>query len=154
MNGISNSCPEPICDVVAQIAALYDPAHPKDAVWLAAGNRVPATNGLTVLRLRAGTLLTTSAEKAARLMASPTDETLATILGYLESKRLVVGEPVVVQAVDPHGAVILEMGCSAGLLDRATDVASLYGTVRVTNLDAALRRRIRLAAVDHSRATA
>ena len=127
-----------------QMTALCDPLHPKDAVWLTLGNRVPLSEGLIIVRLSAGTLLTTCAEKAYRIAKSPTEETLADILGYVEPKKFVVGDPAVVQAVDENGSVVLEMGCSRGLLERAPDVASMYGKVRVTTLVSALRRRIRL----------
>ena len=129
------------------MAALRDPSHPKDAVWIARGTGMPGSSGLTVVEVEAGRLLTSNDEKARRILASPTDDDLADILDYTDPKSRVIGEPVVVQAVNRDGFVILEMGCSRQMVDRGIEVASTYGTVRVTNLVEALCRRIRLCGV-------
>lgn len=140
---ISPTWPEPRLDVTAQLAALLDPEHPKDTVWLASGTPVPAIDAPDIVRVDhpAGVLLTTDADKASRFAAEPSDDTLADILGYVEPKGAVTGEPVVVQARAPSGGVVLEMGCSPGALDLALDRAKAHGAVFVLPLSAAMLRR-------------
>lgn len=139
---ISESDPEPLCDVTAQLAALRDPAHPKGAVWLARGTPAPEiVDELIVVHHDAGVLLTLDPEKAERFSADPSDATLADLLEYVEPKGSVAGVPIVVQACTPEGAVVHEMACSLDAFPRAVDIAQRYGAVRAIGLGMALNRR-------------
>lgn len=139
---ISPSLPEPLCDVAAQIMALRDRRHPKDAVWLARGTGSPQCDDLIVLRLSDGMLVTTDRGKATRLLADPSDDTLAEILGYDEPKSRIVGMPVVVQALSRDAAVVLEMVASRERLSAALGIANRHGDARVLSVEAALKRRL------------
>lgn len=141
---ISESDPEPLCDVVAQLAALRDPAHPKGAVWLAKGTPVPETDGLTVVHHGAGTLITDDIDKAWRFLKNPSNETLADLLDYPMAKADLAEPVIVLQALAPDGAVVYEAGVAPGLFRRAVDVARRYGAVRAVSLEMALSRRVAL----------
>jgi hypothetical protein len=112
--GVSETTAEPEGDVAAQVAALVDPQNPKDAVFLAEGTKAPKKlpkNVQVVVRPGVGTLLTTSAGKAAtfKTKAKLTDKDMARILGYPEDKASVQksGAPAVaVEAKDPAGNVV------------------------------------------------
>jgi len=145
---ISPSSQEPQCDVLAQIAALRDPDHPKDAVWLARGTPVPA--GCSGICHPVGVLLTENSRKIHDFLASPDDETLARILGYVEPKSG-VSDPVVVQA-RIHGRVVTEMACSAHRIDESVAVARRHGKVHVVPLPIALLRRLDLLRVEAANA--
>jgi len=142
---IVSTLPEPAIDVAAQMKALRDPTHPKDAVWIAAGTTLPeGIEGVLGLSVPEGVLLTTSRDKAKRFQADPSDETLADILGYAEPKSVIAGAPYVVQARDEEGAVVLEMAASAHSVTAALSIAGRHGEVRVMSLPDALARRIDL----------
>ena len=142
---ISKTLPEPAVDVAAQMKALRDPTHPKDAVWIAAGTTLlGGIEGLIGMSVPEGVLLTTSHDKAKRFQADPSDETLAEILGYVEPKSVIAGAPYVVQACDQDGAVVLEMAASANTVSAALSIAGRHGEVRVMSLPDALARRIDL----------
>jgi hypothetical protein len=143
---ISPSFPEPLCDVAAQIGALLDRNHPKEAVWLAAGTPCPdvSASGLIAIQVPSGRLLTAKQGIASRFLAAQTDETLASILGYPETKWRVSGVPVVVRARDGRGAVITEMLSSPHLVDIAAAVAAQHGEVEIATICDVLLRRQRL----------
>ena len=146
---ISSSFPEPLCDVTAQMRALRDPTHPKDAVWLAKGTPVPdRIEGLIGLCSPFGVLLTTSRSKARQFQANPSDETLASILGYVEPKWRIEGMPVMVRARDEKGSVVIEMLSSSRRIEEAIEASILHGEVEVTTLEEALRRRFELCALE------
>lgn len=137
--------PEPACDIAAQIAALRDPTHPKDAVWLAGGAGLPLWlkgGDLLVVRFPDGVLITSSQEKVARLGANPNDDTRAEVLGYAEPKSRIAGTPVVVQALNDYGSVVLEMAVSAERVSAAMTIAHEHGELKITSLEDALMRRL------------
>ncbi len=142
---ISPSIPEPRCDVSAQITALRDPAHPKAAVWLARGTAAPVDllDGLIMLSLPQGLLLTTDVARARHLAANQSDDGLAVVLGYPEAKSQLV-DPIVIQARDAAGCVVSEMACSAGHAIEAALWAAAHGGVAILTLPEALARRIAL----------
>jgi hypothetical protein len=143
---IPYTLPEPRLDVAAQIAALLSPEHPKDAVWLAAGTPAPVVDvpRVVVVAHEAGTLFTTDPDKARRFEAAPDDDTLAEVLGYVEPKSAVVGDPVVVQARTADGAVVLEMVCSPAAVDPGIARARGHGAVFLISVPEALARRVSL----------
>ena len=146
---ISLSLREPLCDVAAQMRALRDSVHPKDAVWLAVGTPVVGrTEGLIGLVSPFGVLLTTSREKARQFQANPSDETLASILGYVEPKWRIEGMPVMVRARDENGSVVLEMLSSCRRVEDAVEVVKPHGTAEIVTLVEALRRRFELCALE------
>lgn len=112
--------PEPDCDMRAQIGALFDPNHPKTAVFVVPGNEsaIPATAPATLLVVSRpeGTLLTTDRRSAALYAERGADDAvMAHILGYPEHKSDVVaacgGNPLrakAIQALDAHGSVVTE----------------------------------------------
>jgi hypothetical protein len=141
---ISTSLPEPLCDVYAQIGALTDKNHPKDAAWFARGTRCPGLiSGAERLALDGGMLFTTVPEKAMFLWADPSDAGLAVILGYVEPKCQIRGWPIVVRAMN-DGCVVTEMMCSICNVERAALVLKSHGDVSVTTLSDALSRRVEL----------
>jgi hypothetical protein len=141
---ISLSSPEPLCDVAAQVRALLDPAHPKDAVWLARGTVVPGGIDAERVDLPEGVLFTTNQAKARYLRMFPTDEALALVLGYLEPKSTVVCPAVVVRAADEEGSIITEMACNAARIDAATAMLMSHGRVSITDVHSSLARRAEL----------
>lgn len=143
---ISVTDPEPLCDVIAQLAALRDPAHPKGAVWLARGTPVPDVvyELITVIH-DAGVLVTCDMKKALRFFDDPSNETLAQLLDYPEAKADLIEPIVVVQAFSQDdGAVIYETGVSLAKVPQAVDIARQYGIVRAISLEMALCRRMAL----------
>lgn len=112
---VSPSTPEPTEDVAAQLDAMADPATGRQAVYVAAGNeaqipmdRVPP-DAFVVKRRDRGTLITYDEREAKRFRTGKwTDADNARVLGYSETKADVIaagGEPVVVEARTPEGAV-------------------------------------------------
>ncbi len=125
---VSASTREPEGDIDAQVRALHDPSHPKVAVFLAPGNEIddrPLEPGVRVVRRREGTLLTTDPKRAAHFKTRPmiTDDDLALLLGYPESKADVFGRGggLVVQARDADGYVVTEAYAS---LQRLADTVA------------------------------
>jgi hypothetical protein len=152
--GVTVTIPELECDIDAQIAALLDPDHPKEAVFLARGNSLGNRKlpPWIFVECRAeGTLLTNRAHVAASFQAAEplTDDLLAAILGYPESKADLIGrgDPLVAQALDAKGCVVFEAGCSKAGLDAALAAAAEQvpegGCVHMTTVEDALGRRIR-----------
>ncbi len=80
--------PEATGVIEAQIEALQDPATPKDSVFVANGSAMPASipEGLTVQKGESGTLITSDPQKAQLFEDDESDETVAGILGYQQSK--------------------------------------------------------------------
>lgn len=152
---VSASTREPDGDIDAQLRALHDPSHPKVAVFLAPGNEIddrPLGPGVKVVRRREGTLLTTDPKRAAHFKTRPmiTDDDLALLLGYPESKADVFGRGggLVVQARDADGYVVTE--AYASLQRLADTVAELRahvpfaGRLMVLAPAEALARRVTL----------
>ncbi len=114
---------EPPSDVAAQIAALADPRHPKDTVFIARGTEMPRElpPGILSAERREGVLLTTSPEKRRAFMARDLgDDDLGRLLGYPQSKAdaIASGKPIAAQARDERGRVLTEALIA---LDRAGD---------------------------------
>lgn len=116
---VSRTTPEPASDIAAQIDAMHDPENPKDAVFVAAGNEgaIPRKlpRGTMVIHDPAGTFMTTNPDKLRAFANGPvTDELLAKLLGYPETKAEAVGsgQPVVVQGKDAEGNVIASTAAS------------------------------------------
>lgn len=148
---ISPSCPEPARDIAAQLAALRDPLHPKDAVWIAAGTRFAASalgQAPFMVARDEGILLTTIGSKARLLRDKPDDASLALILGYLEAKWAVARDWLVVRALDREGCVVLEQAVSADRLIEAQERAKPYGDVELTCIAAVLERRRAMCAAE------
>jgi hypothetical protein len=137
--------PEPESDLLAQIACLLDPRHPKDAVFLALGN------DLVMVRRPDGLLVTTHAGKAV-LFARPAldDDGMAAILEYPQVKSEVAAspDPVAVQVRNAAGQVITEAAASlARVQDSILALAPHVpggGSIVILSIDAALARRLRL----------
>ncbi|MDE2105396.1 MAG: hypothetical protein KGL39_49675, partial [Patescibacteria group bacterium] len=129
--GPTPTTPEPASDIRAPIAAMADPDHPKDSVFVAAGNEgaIPENlpPGVRKVSRTEGTLLTTDSAKADEYKAAGeiTDIQLARLLGYPEPKAaaLASGTPVAVQAKDAEGNVIQEMVSSPQGLPAAVAAA-------------------------------
>ena len=148
--GVTPTTTEPPADIRAQIDALADPENPKDAVFIAKGTPAPTDlpSHIIVAERPEGTLLTDNPSKAARFkVASPlTDDTLAGLLGYPETKAEAIasGDPQVVQAVNADGAVVGETLVSPGNVQAAEDALKPQvpdGEVRVVSPDEAQHRR-------------
>jgi len=128
---VTPSTPEPASDIAAQIDAMHDPDNPKDAVFVAAGNEsaIPRKlpKGTLAIHDPAGTLLTTNPDKLRAFADGPvTDELLAKLLGYPETKADAIGsgEPVVVQGKTPGGDVVAATATSP---ERAPEAVQAIG---------------------------
>jgi hypothetical protein len=143
---ISPSLPEPRRDIAAQIAAMLDPDHPKDAVFIAAGNE----DALSVVVRPEGVLLTTDQRKAAAFRAGVDDVGMARILGYPEAKLAAIlgGDPCLVQVRDRDGSVVQEAVSSAAKAAATADALAHYrpegGSIIVLSPADAMRRRLTL----------
>jgi hypothetical protein len=144
---------EPACDILAQIAALIDPGHPKTAMFAAPGNASGAwARGVMRAERREGVLLTADIEKmnAFTSCAMPDDAGMARILGYPEPKdaaRAACTESWlrVVQACDHwQSNVITEALCSPGWFDRTCNALIPHGVLRVLTVEQTLARRLAL----------
>ncbi len=141
---------EPLFDIEAQVEALCDPSHPKDAVWIAGATVIPQwlvkCDGLIVMKWPDGILITTNKDKAECLAADPSDDTRAEVLGYVEpkSKLLDRGPIVVVRALNKRGAVVIEMASSVPGMKAAMDIAKEHGEVEIVSLAACGLRRLAL----------
>ncbi|MGO8915288.1 MAG: hypothetical protein ACLQJR_05220 [Stellaceae bacterium] len=104
------SAPEPRAHIAAQIRAMADPQHVKDAVFVARGNeaaiprRLP--RGVHAVERREGVLLTTNLAKARAFARKPAvdDRDLAQLLGLPESKGDVMAAALRGDAVTTHEA--------------------------------------------------
>lgn len=140
---------EPTCDIAAQITALCDMRHPKNAVFLGAGEPTPKVpDYVFVLTRDEGVLLTTDSQKG-RLFVSReilTDADMALLLGYPETKAdcIANGNYSVVQARDKDGNVIIEALATGRRLGETLDAFARYGHVIVTDPLKAQKRRMEL----------
>ena len=126
------TAPEPASDLRAQLEAMVNPDHPKDAVFVARGNEgqipddLPASAPPT--RRPEGTLFTTNPEKAAAFRDAPqvTDDLMGRILGYPDTKANVAaaGQGAVVEARDKAGNVIAGAATSP---ERAQETQAAIG---------------------------
>jgi hypothetical protein len=156
---LSPTEPEPLCDIMAQLAALLDPAHPKRAVWVSIGTlpvlMAAPFMGIHRLDLDAGTLYA-SEHDCGRLADDPSEETLSVILGYTEPKSGIIAQPAVwwpvVQARDAQGCVVWEQIASWQRVDEAMAHAGRYGRRAVCTMDEVLQRRARLIAEENPNA--
>ncbi len=144
MTEIAWTYPEPMGDILAQMAALIDPAHPKRAVWVSLGTQVPPVE-LDRVASPVGWLY--APPRLLRWFESdPTLEVLSEILDYVECKPDIPGDFAVVQAVTPSGWVVQEMAVGWNRLSEAWNRISAYGYPRVLSIaDCLLRRRYLLA---------
>lgn len=146
--------PEPASDVLAQIAAMLDPNHPKRAALVVPGNVMPdETRGKAhIVERPEGTLITTDPELAALYARRADDQAMAVILGYPEHKDDVVRNcrenfmlARAVQARDAAGNVLTEAFASPVGLGRtmaaiASHVPPGGQLVVMTPVDAIIRR--------------
>lgn len=158
--------PEPPNDIAAQIRALSDPNHPKDAVFVANGNETAIPTELPqnvqAVNSPAGTLLTTDPNKAAYFQSKPNpdDADMAAILGYpvAKSQAAASGAGTVVQARDAAGNVIYEAATHPAGMDATTKAAQEQtppgGAVVNLSPEAALDRRQSLMSAHADAATA
>lgn len=145
---VSNTTPEAMSDLSAQLRAVADRKNPKDAMFVARGSPVPKQipSGLMVASRREGTLITTNRDKAQTYRKAPTvdDAMVARLLGYPETKSAAVasGAPHVVQSRDGSGNVITEALASPSGLGNAVQMAQSHGHhAIVTTPDGAQIRR-------------
>lgn len=127
--GIPPTIAEPHCDILAQLRALFDPASPKDAVFVAAGNEAAIPHGIEGgIKRREGTLFTTSPAKAAAFSRGVNDAELGELLGYPEAKADVFASdsPMMVQALDRDGCVIIEAAASLARLSETVAAFRAY----------------------------
>jgi hypothetical protein len=130
--GVTPSTREPACDILAQIGALLDQRHPKDAVFIAAGNEKEVPERLdpsiVVVFRSEGSLLTTNGTKAQLFHGKQflTDADLAEILGFPENKVAAAASeaPFAIQARDRAGCVVAEAVTSPA---RAGETARAIG---------------------------
>jgi hypothetical protein len=123
--GVTPSSREPACDILAQIRVLLDPSHPKDAIFIAAGNEGEVPDRLdlsiTVVFRPEGSLLTINRVKAQLFQSKQylADADLAEILGYPENKvdAVASGAPIAIQARDRNGNVVFDAITSPAMAD-------------------------------------
>lgn len=151
---VSATSPEPASDLEAQIEALRDPAHPKTAVFVAAGNEnelPPLPRDVYVSRRREGTLLTADPGLATIFSQAPhvTDADVAHLLGYPETKADVManGNAVVVQARDAKDRVVTEACATVPKVKVTCDALRKHvpqgGQLVILSVLEALQRRAR-----------
>ena len=158
---VAASTPEPVSDVQAQMRALTDPNHPKDAVFVAKGTKMPDWEtkdgkmpaGIKAVPRKEGVLFTTDPAKADAFKKGKLDDArIADILGMTQTKAEVIkhtldtGEhPVVVQAKDKSGAVVSETISkpthAAGEAERLKTHAPAGGTVETVTPEQMQTRR-------------
>lgn len=148
---ISKTMPEPPTDIAAQIHALSSPNHPKDAVFVAAGNEsaIPESipSGVTVVHRPHGVLLTTNQDKANQFRdtTNPTDKDMARILGYPAVKSN--DTKTVIQSRDAGGSVVYEAATNPISKPATIHAARMQtpaggGIKELTPRDALMRRNI------------
>jgi len=153
--------PEPACDIRAQIAAMLDVSHPKQAVLIVPGNEdllpdLPTPLGVYRVDTPAGVLLTRSMWRAGAVENAPTDKVMAWVLGYPEDKDAVVAaccgnhvhDAIAVQARDIEGSVIIEAFASPGMRQHTVDTLLPHvpegGALVIMTPISAISRRIAL----------
>lgn len=136
---VSPSTPEPAQDINAQIDAMMDPASGRDAVFVAEqkgaasplpiGIKPTPKGAIRVERPGIGMLITTSKEKVQAFRRAKRDSDIQKILGYSENKADAVrsGNPVVVQAKTPAGAVAAEQIVSRKGVPKAKKAVAKLG---------------------------
>lgn len=151
---ISNTLPEPVSDLNAQLALLKKKNHPRVAVFLSRHddvNKLSLPRGARVTAREEGTLITFDRDLARWFASAPeiTDGDLAKILGYPQSKDQLFcadNDVRVVQVQDSHDRVIYEAAASPDALDKTIETAQTHGRrVIVTSLLSALKRRMKTA---------
>src|SRR5215471_8476662 len=147
MTPLHPTTPEPSIDIECQLAALLDPLHPKRALWVSRGTRLPSwLPAVPRVELPAGVLFATT-DLCRRLQRSPCEEELAAILDYVEPKSALYGlQPIMVQARIGQ-AVVHEMAVSWSRLEEAISRARAYAcdkSVVTLSLAQCLERRARL----------
>ena len=146
---IPPTTPEPKADIRAQVRALLDPRHPKDAVFVARGNEAALPGSLPGVHGTArpeGTLLTTKPGKARAFAKGVSDDGMAKLLGYPEPKSRAMGQgEAVIQAKDGRGAVVTEALVSPRGASRAAKALAKHvpagGRLEKTTPQAAQLRR-------------
>lgn len=155
--------PEPPGDIRAQLAAVLDPAHPKQACFMvpedARNLTIPEGGlppGIFTVRREDGVLLTTDRHRARMFEQSADDITMAQILGYPEDKDTVLkrcprapGHTArAVQARTHSGHVVTEALCSGvGLLPTVAEMQRHVppgGRLVILSPTASIARRIAL----------
>lgn len=141
MTGLLNTTPEPMQDILAQLRALQDPNHPKDAVYLAQGTQAPPFS-MQPLQRPEGSLYTNNPMKAQAFMnPNLDDDGMAEILGYPVPKSQIGPDGMVVQATDPRGNVITEAATSPDRLQDTQQALGQHGQTRVISPYEAQMRR-------------
>jgi hypothetical protein len=138
---------EPARDVAAQLDAVADKKHPKDAAFVARGTPLPAKRPGVTLTRPEGSLVTTNAAKAKSFAKGTTDAGVGKLLG-IPSKDSALKAPkkaLVVQALDKHGNVVSEAVTSPQTHKQAEKVIGKHvttaGRLHVTSpLRAQVRR--------------
>lgn len=136
---ITKTFPEPMIDIAAQIGAVCDDAHPKHSAFIAAGNAFVVTR-------ECGTLVTRNPYAADFFQNSPTvtDDDMAALLGYPETKASAIGSGnfAMVQALDGAGAVVMESVTSMANVQAVADDYRKYGKINVCHPIVAGFRRL------------
>ena len=125
--------PEPPRDIEAQLRACLDVDHPKRACYCVPedAHLIPPSIDAYVVARPEGTLVTLHKRLAEAYQRAADDTTMAWVLGYPESKPVIVercgGQYITraraVQARDADGAVITEAYCSPwGLLETCDEL--------------------------------
>lgn len=159
---MTSPVPEPPGDIRAQLAAVLDPSHCKQACYLTPEDARHLTlpeggvDGLIVTRRAEGVLVTVDRRRAEMFEQSASDATMAAILGYPEPKdetgrrcpHPVSEKARAVQARTGTGHVVCEAFCSpVAFLPTCAEMARHVpagGTLVVLSPTAAIARRIAL----------
>jgi len=146
--------PEPSSDINAQIAAMTDPKHPKDTVYIAgirSGTPIPAIpKGVSkIFKGGDGLYLTTNPDKAKAILnihGPLTDKQRASLLGIPQSKLEVasqIGPKVAVTAKDAAGNVVMQAATTPGgpNVKAVQDQTPVDGTTEITPITEVLEER-------------
>jgi len=154
---------EPPGDIRAQLAAALDPKHPKLACFMVPADAANLRDapGVLIVRRDEGALVTTDPEIAELFRHRADDSTMALILGYPESKDLIIKrcpKPVsqrarAVQARDAAGHVVTEAFCSPMMFLPTCEAMARHvppgGELVVLSPAASIARRIALRWIGH-----
>lgn len=144
--------PEPRGDVAAQVQALGDPSNPKDAMFIAKGDKLPGNlpKDAKIIVSKMGTLITTDADKAKQFVAARqkgqvNDELVGKLLNYTENKADVdPATATVVQGKDAQGNVVHEQAVNPENVPAAAATAAAHapgGTVETATPEEVQARR-------------
>jgi hypothetical protein len=143
--------PEPKGDIQAQINAMMDKKTPKDTVFVANGTEMPDNipKDTRIVKGASGTLITTNNAKAEEFKINESDEVVAKILGYGQSKNQLDelvkqgDEPVTLVVSDKDGHPIHEeVTTKAGFEEAYTRLDADYpGQVTGHNAEEVLNNR-------------